>query len=176
MTVTFPDSVKSQGRVSVTAIPVADLTSTASPSLAEINTNGLNISMYLYAGSSWPTQTTATGEAPRRMGQSETEQEFGNTSREIGELSYVHDPQADAADPSNAAKELLVEGELFYLIYRYGVDADTPLAVTDKVNIWRVQLGPQNEGQTGDGEFDHLNITQAAISKAPPVKGVAIVA
>lgn len=175
MTVTFPEAVKSQGRISVTAVPVADLESTATPSLADLAA-GVNISMYLYAGSGMASSTTATGEAPRRLGSSETEQEFGTTSRTIADLSYVYSPQAPDGDPANAAKELLEEGEMVYLVYRFGVDADTPLAVGDKVNIWRAQLGPQNEGSTGDGDFDQLNITQAAISKSPPVKGVVLVA
>lgn len=175
MSVYFPEAEKAQGKVSVTAVLVDDLTSTSAPSLADLAT-GVNISMYLYAGSGMATSSTATGEAPRRLGSSETEQEFGTTSRTIADLSYVYSPQKPSNDPANAAKELLEEGAVVYLIYRFGVDADTPLAVGDKVNIWRAQLGPQNEGMTGDGDFDQLNITQAAISKAPPVKGVALVA
>lgn len=171
----FPDAVKAQGRISVTAVPVADLTSTSAPKLSELAA-GVNISMYLFAGSGVASSTTATGEAPRRLGSTETEQEFGTTSRTIGDLSYVYNPQAPDSDPANAAKELLAEGSYVYLVYRYGIDAETPLAVGDKVNIWRAQLGPQNEGATGDGDFDLLAITQAAISKAPPVKGVALVA
>ena len=175
MTVVFPDAVKAQGRISVTAVPVDSLASTSAPSLADL-ADGVNISMYLYSGSGVPTSTTATGEAPRRLGSTEVAQELGTTSRTIGDLSYVYNTQRPDSDPANAAKALLDEGSEVYLVYRYGIDADTPLAVGDKVNIWRAQLGPQNEGATGDGDFDQLNITQAAISKAPPVKGVALVA
>lgn len=176
MVVVFPDAVKAQGAVSVTAIPVADLTSTSSPSLAELTTDGVNISLYLYTGAAAPTSTTTTGEAPRRLGSKEVTQELGTTNHAIGDLQYVYDPQADAADPANAAKTMLTEGDEFYLVYRYGPDGDTDLEVADKVNVWKVQVGPQNEGATGDGEFDHLSITQSVIAKAPPVKGVAVAA
>lgn len=176
MTVVFPDAVKAQGNISVTAIKVADLSSTSAPSVAEILADGVNISMYLFSGAALPTQTTATGEAPRRLGSKEVAQEFGTTSRAIGDLSYVYDPQATDDDPTNAARELLAEGEKVYLVYRYGIDAETELAAGQKVNIWQAELGPQNEGATGDGDFDQLNITQTAISNVPPIKGVALVA
>jgi hypothetical protein len=176
MTVIFPDAVKAQGAISVVAIALADLTSTSAPSLAELNTDGVNISMYLYSGSAAPSSTTSTGEAPRRLGSKDVTQEMGNTTHSIGDLQYVYDPQAADADPANAAKALLVPGGEFYLVYRYGKDAETALAVGDIVNIWHVQVGPQNRGATGDGEFDHLSITQTAIGKTPPVEDVALVA
>lgn len=176
MPVVFPDAVKAQGAISVTAIPVADLTSTSSPSLAELTTDGVNISLYLYTGSAAPSSTTTTGEAPRRLGSKDVTQEMGVTNHAVADLQYVYDPQAAAADPANAARDMLVEGDEFYLVYRYGPDGNTDLAAADKVNLWRVQVGPQNEGATGDGEFDHLSITQSVIAKSPPVKNVALVA
>lgn len=176
MTVVFPDAVKSQGKISVVAIALADLTSTSSPSLAELNTDGVNVSMYLYTGSAVPVSTTNTGESPRRLGSKNIIQEFGTTNHALGDLQYVYDPQASSSDPANAAKTLLVEGDEFYLVYRYGVDSEDAFALADKVNVWHVQVGPQNEGSTGDGEFDQLSITQAVIAKSTPVKGVAIAA
>lgn len=176
MTVVFPDAVKAQGAISVTVVPLASLTSTASPSLAEINSSGVNISLYLYTGSAQPTSTTTTGEAPRRLGSKDVIQEAGNTNHAIGDFQYVYDPQAAPDAPANAARDMLDEGAEFYAIYRYGKDGEDALAVGDKVNIWHIQTGPQNEGATGDGEFDHLAITQSAIAKTPPVKNVALVA
>lgn len=176
MPVVFPDAVKAQGAIGVVAIPVADLASTATPSLAELDASGVNISLYLYTGSAAPTSTTTTGEAPRRLGSKDVTQEMGTTNHAVGDLQYVYDPQAADADPANAARDMLTEGDEFYLIYRYGPDGKTDFEVADKVNIWKVQVGPQNEGATGDGEFDHLSITQSVIAKAPPVKNVALVA
>jgi hypothetical protein len=176
MTVVFPDAVKAQGAISVTAIAVADLTTPTAPKLSDLTSDGVNISMYLYTGSAAPSSTTTTGEAPRRLGSKQVTQEMGTTNHAIGDLQYVHDPQASAGDPANAAKTLLTEGDEFYLVYRYGPDGEDALAIGDKVNVWKVQVGPQNEGATGDGEFDHLSITQSVIAKAPPTKGVALVA
>lgn len=176
MPVVFPDAVKSQGAISVTAIPIADLAAPSLPSLADLTSAGVNISLYLYTGSAAPSSTTTTGEAPRRLGSKDVTQEMGTTNHAIADLQYVYDPQAVDGDPANAARAMLTEGDEFFLVYRYGPDGKDDLAVGDKVNVWRVQVGPQNEGATGDGEFDHLSITQSVIAKAPPIKGVALVA
>lgn len=108
---------------------------------------------------------------------SPSERDLGNsTTHAIGDFQYVYDPQGADGAADNAAKEMLVPGEEFYAIYRYGPPGEDALEVGDKVNIWHVQVGPQNRGATGDGEFDHLTITQTAIGKTPPVEDVALVA
>ena len=173
--VTFPEAIKAEGNISVTVVPRDTLTSTSAPSLADI-TNGVNASLYLYSGSGAASSTTNTGTAPRRLGSKDVFNEFGETTHAIGDLQYVYNPQADDDDPANAVKAACAEGAEVYIVYRYGKDAETPLAVGDKVNIWLVELGPQNEAPTGDGEFDQLAVSQAAIIKAPPTKGVALVA
>lgn len=176
MTVVFPDAQKSQGATSVTVIPLAALTTPSAPKLSDLTTSGVNISLYLYTGSAQPTSTTTTGEAPRRLGTNEVTQEMGTTNHAIGDFQYAYDPQAADDDPTNAARDMLTEGDEFYAVYRYGPLGKTPLEVGDKVNVWHIQVGPQNEGATGDGEFDHLAITQSVIAKAPPIKNVALVA
>lgn len=174
--VVFPEAIKAEGNISVTVVPKASLTSTSTPSLADITTAGVNASLYLYSGSGAASSATNTGTAPRRLGSKDVFNEFGETTHTIGDLQYVYSPQADDTDPANAVKTVCVEGAEVYLIYRYGVDSETPLAAADKVNIWLAELGPQNETPTGDGEFDQLAVSQAAIVKAPPIKGVALVA
>lgn len=176
MPVVFPDAVKAQGAISVTVIPVADLSTPSAPKLSELTTDGVNISLYLFSGAGAPSSTTTTGEAPRRLGSKDVPQEMGNTSHAIGDLQYVYDPQAADGASANAARDMLTEGDEFYAVYRYGKDGEDDLAVSDKVNVWHIQVGPQNEGATGDGEFDQLAITQTAIAKAPPIKNVAVVA
>lgn len=175
MSVTFPEAVKAQGNVSVTVVPKGALTAPPT-SLATINTTGVNVSMYFFSGAGMPSKTTAVGEAPRRLGSKEVAQEFGTTSRAIADLSYVYDPQKPLTDPVNAAREVLTEGEGVWIYYRFGVDAETPLAATDIVDIWDAELGPQNKSMTGDGDFDQLNIVQSVISNTPPVEDVALTA
>lgn len=176
MPVDFPEALKSEGNISVTVVPAASITNTASPSLAAITSDGVNASFYLYSGSAAATSTTNTGTAPRRLGSKDVFNEFGETTHAVGDLQYVYDPQAADTDAANKVKQVCVEGAQVYLVFRYGKDAETDLAAADKVNLWLVQLGPQNEQPTGDGEFDQLAISQAAIVKAPPVKGVALAA
>ncbi|GHJ59132.1 hypothetical protein NOK12_16500 [Nocardioides sp. OK12] len=176
MTIVFPDAVKAQGNLSVTVIPAASLSSVSAPSVAELAAEGVNVSMYMFTGAALPTKTTATGEAPRRLGSKEMNTEFGTTTRAIADLSYVYDPQAAPGASVNAARDALVEGSKVYIVYRWGVDAEQPLAAGDKVDIWEAELGPQNKGQTGDGDFDQLNIVQSVISNTPPAEDVALVA
>lgn len=174
--VVFPEAIKAEGNISVTVVPKASLTSTAAPSLADLTADGVNVSMYLYSGAADASSATNTGTAPRRLGSKDVFNEFGETTHTIGDLQYVYSPQADDTDPANAALAVCGEGAQVYIIYRYGPDAETPLAVGDKVNIWLAELGPQNETPTGTGEFDQLAVSQAAIAKAAPVKRVALVA
>jgi len=176
MPVVFPEALKSEGNISVTVVPVASITDTSAPSLASITSDGVNASFYFYSGSAGATSTTNTGTAPRRLGSKDVFNEFGETTHAVGDLQYVYDPQADDTADANKVKAICAEGEQVYLVYRYGKDAETDLGVGDKVNLWLVELGPQNEQPTGDGEFDQLAITQAAIVKAPPVKGIALAA
>lgn len=176
MTVLFPEAVKAQGNTSVTAVQT--IAAPAAPKLAtEINAaTSVNISCFLYSGGVG-SSTTNKGEAPRRLCTTETLQQFGNTSYEITDLMYVYDPQGDDTDPANKAKAALVEGTDVYLVIRKGLDAQSNAhAVSQKVDIWHVRLGPQNRGVTGDGEFDEFAITQSVIPLAPPTVDAVIAA
>jgi hypothetical protein len=176
VTVVFPEAVKAQGNTSVTIVQtIADM---AAPGLAsEINAaTSVNASCYLY-GDLNPTATTAKGEAPRRLCTTEVFQQFGNTTYEVPDITYVFDPQGDDTDEANEAKAALAEGTDVYLVIRRGLNATTTAyAVGQKVDVWHVRLGPQNRGATGDGEFDEYAITQSVIALEPAEYGVAIVA
>lgn len=176
MTVVFPEAVKAQGNVSVTVVQT--IANTAAPSLAtEINAvSSVNVSCYLYSGGVG-TSSTNKGEAPRRLCSTDTFQQFGNTSYDVSDLSYLYDPQGDDADEANEAKAALTEGTDVYLVVRKGLDAkDTAYAASQKVDIWHVRLGPQNRATTGDGEFDEFAITQPVIVLESPVYDAEIAA
>lgn len=176
MTVLFPEAVKSQGNQSITVVQtIADRNA---PSLAsEINAaSSVDVSCFLYSGG-MGTKTTNKGEAPKRICTTDQFQQFGNTTFEISDLSYVYDPQADGAADENKAKTALVEGTNVYLVVRNGLSAKTdPYAATQLVDVWHVRLGPQNRGATGDGEFDEFAITQPVIVLDAPNYDVAIAA
>lgn len=174
MTVVFPEAVKAQGNTSVTIVQtVADM---AAPKLAtEINAGtSVNASCYLY-GDLNPTATTAKGEAPRRLCTTEVFQQFGNTTYEVPDITYVFDPQGDDTVEANEAKAALTEGTEVYLVIRRGLNARTEAYATgQRVDVWHVRLGPQNRGATGDGEFDEYAITQSVIAVEPAQYSVAI--
>jgi hypothetical protein len=177
MTVIFPEAVKAQGNKSVTVVQtVAD--AAGGPSLAtEINAAGsVNVSCYLFGNFS-ATSTTNRGSAPRRLCTTEELQEFGTTTHEVSDLSYVYSPQEADTTDANKAKAALVEGSEVWLVERLGLNARTDaIAAGQKVNLHHVRLGPQNRSETGDGEFDQFSIMQSVIYVEPPFYDVAIVA
>ena len=172
MTVVFPEATKQQGNTSV--LFVADLEDPTAPSLAsEIGAaTTLNVSCFLYTGGQI-TQTQNRGAAPRRLCTTEELQQFGSRTTEVTDIQYVYDPQGDDADPANAAYAALLDGTEWYMVQRKGLSAvDAPYLATQRVSVTRVRLSAQNEGVTGDGEFDEFSITQGVIALSPPVKGV----
>lgn len=174
MTIVYPEGTPTLGNTKVAAVvSVAD---SEAPKLAtEIAAaTSVDISCHLYPGGWAPSATTNKGEKPARLCSKRTQQQFNRTAYEIGDLQYVYDPQGADTDPSNEAKELLVEGTQVYLVERRGLDAeDEPFAVGDRVRVHHVRLGPQiPSGDTTDenGEFF---ITQSVIYVSDgPVDGV----
>lgn len=176
MTIVFPEAVKQQGNTAVVA--VLTIANTAAPSLAtEINAStSRNISCYLYSGGA-ATATTNKGESPRRLCSTKTFQQFGITNYEITDLQYVYKPQAAGTDTANAAKTMLTEGTEVFLVIRRGLSAqNTAYAAGQKVDVWKVRLGPQNRTATGDGEFDEFTITQSVVALVPPTEDATIAA
>jgi hypothetical protein len=173
MTVVFPEAVKAQGATNVLVIPT--MSDMAAPSLAtDVGNAGTeDISNYLY-GDFQPTATTNKGEAPRRLGSTQTFQQFGNTLYEVPDLTYVYDPTGSDAE-ANAAKDALDADAEVYLLIRRGHPIETAFAAAQVVDVWHVKLGPQNRGTTGDSEFDEYAITQSVVALEPPSLGVAIV-
>lgn len=175
MSVIFPEATAQLGNTSITVVQtVADM---AAPKLAtEINAaSSVNVSCFLYSGGVG-TATTNKGSAPRRICTKAELQQFGVTNYEVTDLSYVYNPQAADSTDDNKAKAALTEGSEVYLIVRKGLDAETAAYATGQyVDVWHVELGPQNRGVTGDGEFDEFNIVQSVIVKSPPEYDVLIV-
>lgn len=172
----FPEAVKAQGNTSVRVVTtLADMTT---PSLGtEINAaSSVDVSCYLY-GDLNPTATTAKGEAPRRLCTTEVFQQFGNTTYEVPDITYVFDPQEDETHETNEAKAALAEGSEVYLVIRRGLHArNEAWAAGQQVDVWHVRLGPQNRGTTGDGEFDEYAVTQSVIALEPAAYDAVIAA
>lgn len=176
ISVLFPEATQVYGNTSV--LVVQELTTPGAVSLAtDVNdATTVNVSCFLYSGGVG-TSTTAKGEAPRRLCTKSVLQQFGSTTYEVTDLQYTYDPQLPLSADANAAREALVEGAEVTLLIRRGLDAqDTAYAASQRVDAWKVKLGPQNKTQTGDGDFDEYSITQSVIALSPPTEDVAIVA
>ena len=176
MTVLFPEFTTQLGNTSVTVVQT--IANMAAPDLStEINgASSVNVSCFLYSGGVG-TATTNKGAAPRRLCTKSELQRLGLTTYDVSDLSYGYDPQAADSTDTNKAKAALVEGTDVYLIVRRGLDAqDAAYAAGQYVDVWHVELGPQNRTQTGDGEFDEYSITQTVAVLEDPELGVQIVA
>lgn len=175
MTVVFPEGVSAFGTTSVAVVQT--IANTSAPTLTEINAaTSVNVSCFLVSGGVG-TVTTNKGNPPRRLCTTAQFESFGTSTYSVSDLTYLYSPQGDDADVANKAKVALEEGTDVYLVVRRGLSAeDEPFAVGDKVDIWHVTLGPQNEQPTGDGEFDLHAIVQPSAVKSKPVKNVTIAA
>lgn len=160
MTVVFPEFVSQYGNTSV--LVIQSLTAPGAISLtSDINdATTVNVSCYMYSGGVG-TETTNKGTRPRRLCTTKEFQAFGSTTYEVTDLSYGYDPQKADNDPANAAKTALESGTKVVIAVRKGLDAeDAAYAASQRVDLWYVELGPQNRGVTGDGEFDEYAISQ----------------
>lgn len=176
MTVVFPDAVLQEGNTSV--VVVQTMAAPGVPSLAtDIGAaSSVNVSCYLYQGGV-PTKAQSVGDRPRRICSKKTLQAFGNKSYTVTDLEYVYDPQGASSTTGNKARTALAEGSTVFLIVRRGLDSQTSAFVAaQKVDVWKVQLGPQNKTATGDGEFDEMTITQSVLVLTDPWEDVAVAA
>lgn len=170
MSIFFPEAVKVQGNTKV--VLATAVANTAAPSLAsEVNAaSSVDASMTFRAWN--PTTTVNTGNAPARLATTVQLPVEGNAQLTPITVNYPYDPTVDDTDPNNAAKALCARGVELYAIVRKGVDAETPMAVGDLVDVWHVSCGYQQEQQTGDDEFAEYEIQQNLIPLGPKVDGV----
>lgn len=174
MTIISPEGTPTLGNTKVKAVlAIADL---LAPKLAtEINAvTSLDLSCFLYPGGWAPGATTGKGTKPSRLCSKREQQQFNRTAYEMGDLTYVYDPQgADTVD-ANKAKAMLVPALKIYLVERLGLDAElTAFAVSQKVRTHYVALGPQIPSGDRTDENGEFFITQSVIYVgAAPVDGV----
>lgn len=160
MTVVFPEFVSQYGNTSV--LVIQSLTAPGAISLAgDVNdATTVNVSCFLYGGGVG-TETTNKVTRPRRLCTTREFQSFGSTTYEVTDLSYGYNPQEDDTDDANAMKAALTPGTKVVIAVRKGLDAeDAAYAASQVVDLWYVELGPQNRGVTGDGEGDEYAINQ----------------
>lgn len=173
MSVVFPEGIVAEGNVKVAFVPT--VSDPSAPTVIEVAA-GVDLSGYITAGQFTPSGEQARGEN-RRLGSKQTFQKLGRETPSIGDLNYVYDPQAAAADPENEAYETLTEDTEGFLVVRYGLDAeDVDFAAAQKVDLYPVQLGVQRKDAPPENdEFALLTVTQAVAVTGRVVRDVALV-
>jgi hypothetical protein len=171
MTISIPESVQAEGNVKVVFVPT--LTSTATPSAAQLNA-GTDISCYLMPDWDGATGTQNTGES-RRFCSRQTFQRMGREQWSIAPLSYTYDPQ-NAGGDANAVYDALAQGNEGYLVFGYGIEPAVDFAAGDKVDIYPVEAGLQSKAARGTDEFAPLTVTQTLGVIGPRVEDATVAA
>lgn len=137
----------------------------------------LDVTGYLYAdGFEGFGADTSRVSAPRRILDTIQNQTLGTTTFNMGDLSYMYDPQAAPGSDGKKALEKLVEGATGYFVRRFGIDADDDLASGQYVDVVPVELGPQVAVKTSTDETGEAAIRQAVSVTGSVASNVAIAA
>lgn len=156
MAVVTPDGVQAEGNVKVAF--AATLANPAAPTAAEC-TGATDLSGYIKGGTFTPTADQSTGD-DRRLASRETYQVLGRVTRGFDDVQYVYDPQ-NVTPSENVAYTTLVEGVTGFIIVRWGIDADTAFAATQKVDVIPIECGAQRKvGPAENDEFARLVVSQ----------------
>lgn len=157
--------------VALTAKP-ADLTAITPTELAA----GVNVSCHM-VGDWWPTAETADVSTQRKMCQTSVASRNGETTHNLGTLTYTYMPQDVGTEGSdgNEAYEALPQGVVRYLVQRIGKGGKTPLAAGDAYRVFAAEMGPQIPGASADDAGGEAVITQKlgwAAGYTEPIDGV----
>lgn len=160
-----PITKKSLGQKAVIVLTTPPAAPTGIPTLAEANA-GKILSLHFY-GDFAVTPSQNTGEGPRKLGSQFTPTQLGQVNYPAVDAQYSYDPQkvGTVGAPGNEALEALTPGTTRTVIVINGVDGTQTTALTNAMvsDVYLMQCGVQRKGQTGDGEFDELSVTQSLI-------------
>jgi hypothetical protein len=170
MSVFEPEAVESQGNIKVLALPAVAI-KTAVDLSTEVAA-GIDVSLTFNAWN--PGRTPNTGTTPRRLGTRDQFPREGNMQYAAIPVTYPYDPQATAGDANNEAMETLTEGSVQEFLVRKGLDAELPLAVGQKYELWECRCGAQIEGESGDDEFAEFQIQQNLYPLRKVAKGAIV--
>ena len=165
MPLTLPPTAKSLGQKTVVVLSAVPAAGTGIPTVAETNA-GLFGSLHFYTPLSFvPNQNT--GEGPRKLGAKYVPTALGLITYPAVDAQYSYLPQSlgTAGAAGNEMYEKLVPGTKRTVVVLDGKDgtATTAVAANDIADIFLVECGARRKGETGDGEFDELSVTQSLV-------------
>lgn len=147
------------------------------PTVSELTgASALDVTNMFYSSSARPTQSTNMATAPKRVGDATTFQFVGESQSTMGEVRYSFDPQSAALATERKAFEKFPAGTTGYIVYRLGINRDTDIAATQKVTVYPVECGEQQETPEGDGEGAMVAIVQSFAQTGPKSLNVAVAA
>jgi hypothetical protein len=150
---------------------------TGAPTVAEMTAvSTLDITRMLFASSGRPTANTNLGEAPPRVGDTDTYQRVGKKQYGGGELRYaINDQAAAGSDPKKLYEKILAGGN-FKLINRRHLGRAVAPAAGQFVHTYPIELGTSDPVPEGDAEFAEGAMTASFAITGPPSIMVAVLA
>ncbi|WP_300680760.1 hypothetical protein [Nocardioides sp.] len=164
MPAVMPETVKSDGNKLVIFMKTAPAAATGIPTLSEIN-DSLFASLFLYSPFDF-TPNQNTGEAPKKLGSTVSETEFGNINYPAVEAQYSYVPQklGTPGYAANAVYELLEPGTILTAVVLDGYDGTVDeIAAGDVADVFLIKAGVRKKGRTGDGEYDRVSAKQSLL-------------
>lgn len=154
MSIYEPEAVTVQGQIKVVFMTAcADM---AAPDLSTEIGAVTSVEATLAMDQWAPTNNVNTGNAKARLGTRVQQPVEGNVQRQPIPLVYPYDPSKDDSDANNKLKALLAENVILYAFVRKGVDIDTPIAGTDRGEVWKIRCGFQSEETSAEGNSDEF--------------------
>ena len=171
-----PTGTKAYLRKKVIFIPTGTYSQTAPSTALLVGATALDVTKMFFASSAMPSQSTNMARSPKRIGDGETYEFVGESQVSLGEMRYSFNPQGAAASNEVKAYEKFVPGTTGFLVFRYGIDRDTDLAVGQFVTSYPCECGPQLEVEEGDAEGAEMAIVQPFAQTGPKSIKIALLA
>lgn len=162
-----PNATKAYLRKKVVWVPTGTY-SGDSPSLAIANgAAALDVTKMFFTSSASPSQSQNAARAPKRIGDGITYEFGGETAASLGLMRYSFNQQGAALANEVKAFEKFVPGSTGFLLFRYGIDRDTDLAVGQFISSYTAECGEQIEVEEGDAEGAEGAIEQMFFASGP---------
>src|SRR5574337_468186 len=171
MALTIPPGVDAEGRRTIIWTPTQTL------SVATLTgPTAVELTCYLSKGSFGIQAETEEGTDERECTK-QVLQVLGKTTwTPTGPLEYVWEPQAAAGSATNKAYETLKDRTPGFFTLRLGVDADSALALAEKVWQWAGTVGPQVPKTPEGGSAEKLKISQEYVIDGEVIPDLALIA
>lgn len=164
MPVSMPPTTTSLGNKMIVVLTTPPAAPSGIPTVTEVNA-GIKAGCHIY-GQFNVTPTQNTGEGPRKVCTRNVPTQLGLVTYPAAEVQYSYMPQ-ELGTPGAAGNELyeaLDPDAVVTVVVLDGIDGQTDAVVAGDISdIYEMKAGVRRKGQTGDGEFDEMSVTQALI-------------